>query len=145
MIRNKPASQMDCQQARRGAAVVEFAIVAPLLFALILGSIEFGRIMMVMEHLSNSARAGARAGVVPGGSNSTITSAVNAALSNAGITGAQNPVIKVNGQSVDASTAVTGDQISVTVSISANSVSWLPVMQFMAGKTLSETVVMRRE
>src|SRR5262245_59831983 len=37
---------------RAGAALVEFAILAPLLFTLILGIIEFGRAMMVTDVLN---------------------------------------------------------------------------------------------
>jgi Flp pilus assembly protein TadG len=130
---------------RQGAAAVEFAVVAPLLFLVIVGAIEFGRAMMSLELLSNAARQGARTGVLASSSNSTITSAVNTSLANAGITGANSPTIKVNGQSVDASTAVTGDQITVTVSVPASNITWLPVSWFLSGKTLSQTVVMRRE
>ena len=36
-----------CRRNRRGAAVVEFAIVAPLFFLMIFGMIEFGRAIMV--------------------------------------------------------------------------------------------------
>ncbi|MFN5289463.1 MAG: TadE/TadG family type IV pilus assembly protein, partial [Planctomycetia bacterium] len=38
---------------RKGAAAVEFAIVAPLLFLLILGIIEFARIFMVVQIINN--------------------------------------------------------------------------------------------
>lgn len=44
----------------RGAAVVEFAIVAPLLIALVLGIIAFGHTYYVQSTLSNAARDGVR-------------------------------------------------------------------------------------
>ena len=43
---------------RKAAAAVEFAVVSPLLFTAVLGIIEFGRAMMVLELLNNAARAG---------------------------------------------------------------------------------------
>src|SRR5687768_6598342 len=45
---------------RRGAAVVEFAVVAPVLFILVLGLIEMGRAVMVSQILVNASREGAR-------------------------------------------------------------------------------------
>jgi Flp pilus assembly protein TadG len=45
---------------RRGAATVEFAIVAPILFLLVFGMIEYGRALQVKQVLTNTAREGAR-------------------------------------------------------------------------------------
>jgi Flp pilus assembly protein TadG len=44
----------------RGAAVVEFALVAPLLLTLVLGIAEFGRAYNVQANLSQAAREGVR-------------------------------------------------------------------------------------
>ncbi len=41
---------------RRGASAVEFAIVAPFLFMVLIGMIEFGRAMMVQHIVTMSAR-----------------------------------------------------------------------------------------
>src|SRR5688572_16558794 len=54
----------SCRKNRRGAAVVEFAIVAPIFFLLIFGMIEFGRVVMVQQLLTNASREGARLGVL---------------------------------------------------------------------------------
>ncbi len=48
-----------------GAAAVEFAIVAPLLFMLVFGIIQFGIFFAQDLAISNGARQGARAGAVP--------------------------------------------------------------------------------
>jgi Flp pilus assembly protein TadG len=45
---------------RRGAAAVEFAVVLPVLFTLMLGTWEVGRIVQVQQVLVNAAREGAR-------------------------------------------------------------------------------------
>ena len=47
---------------QRGAAAVEFALVAPLLLLLILGMIDWGWHMFVSQVMTNAAREGARAG-----------------------------------------------------------------------------------
>ncbi len=44
--------------------MVEFAIVAPIFFLLIFGMIEFGRVVMVQQLLTNASREGARLGVL---------------------------------------------------------------------------------
>jgi Flp pilus assembly protein TadG len=49
---------------RKGAALVEFAIVMPLLFALVFGIIEFGIILYNKAMLTNASREGARLGIV---------------------------------------------------------------------------------
>src|SRR5262249_9583400 len=126
------------------AAAVEFAVVAPLLFLLLLGMIEFGRGFMVSELLTNAARAGCRVGVLNGSSNDTITTSVTNALTSAGITGATTTV-QVNGAVADANPACTGDAVTVLVEIPYSRVTWLPLNPFLGDKTLRATVVMRRE
>jgi hypothetical protein len=48
------------RHARRGAVVVEFAVVLPLLALLVFGIIEFGHVFFVRQGLINAARVGAR-------------------------------------------------------------------------------------
>lgn len=51
---------------RRGQALVEFAMVAPLFFLLLLSIIEFGRAIYYVQILNNAAREGARYAIVHG-------------------------------------------------------------------------------
>lgn len=44
----------------RGAAAVEFALLAPVLFMVVLGTMEFGRAYNAQMTLTNAAREGAR-------------------------------------------------------------------------------------
>ncbi|MDW7646419.1 MAG: TadE/TadG family type IV pilus assembly protein [Desulfuromonadales bacterium] len=50
----------------RGAAVVEFAIVVPLLLMLLFGIIDFGVLIYDKAMLTNASREAARAGIVAG-------------------------------------------------------------------------------
>jgi hypothetical protein len=50
----------------RGQALVEFALVAPMIFVLILGAIEAGRFILFYEVLNNATREGARYAIVHG-------------------------------------------------------------------------------
>jgi Flp pilus assembly protein TadG len=136
--------RLNTRRRRRGAAIVEFALIAPILFLLIMGSIEFGRAAMAKDLLANAARAGARTGALPGKSNGDIESQANTSLSDSGVSGA-TVAITVNGATTDAAAAMQGDIVQVTVTVPYKSVSWLPSPWFLGNTTLSETVFMRRE
>jgi Flp pilus assembly protein TadG len=125
---------------RRGTAVVEFAVVLPLFFLLIFGMIEFGRMVMVQQVLTNSAREGARVGVLDGSTKSKVDAAVNNYLTAAGISNSTTTVSPNPPSSATSSGAVT-----VTVSVPFNSVSWLPSPLYLGGKTMSFSAAMRRE
>jgi Flp pilus assembly protein TadG len=49
---------------QKGAVVVEFALVLPLLILLLVGIIEFGLILYNQQVLTNACREGTRAGIV---------------------------------------------------------------------------------
>lgn len=49
---------------QKGQALVEFAIILPLLFMLIFGIFEFGRAMFIKNSLNNAARSAVRVAVV---------------------------------------------------------------------------------
>ncbi len=56
--RNRRAAASTRQ--RRGATLVEFAVVAPVLFLFVFGIIEFGRLLMVQQAMTNAARESCR-------------------------------------------------------------------------------------
>lgn len=123
------------------------AVVAPLLFTLLLCCIEFSRAVMVANVLTMAAREGARAGCVPGSANSDVTAAVNNELSNGGIPTAQTTTtIKVDGTVKDVSTAAVGNRVSVELSVPVSAVTWLPSSFFLSGTyKLGGQATMRRE
>lgn len=65
-MRPRGASTRSSGEGSRGQALVEFAIVAPMLFLLILGTIEAGRFIFHYELVNNAAREGARYAIVHG-------------------------------------------------------------------------------
>ena len=130
----------SCRKNRRGAAVVEFAVVAPVFFLLIFGMIEYGRMVMVQQVLTNASREGARVGILDGSTGSDVSTTVSGYLTSSSISGATITVDPAN-----PSAAGAGDPVTVTVSVPFNQVSWLPAPMFLGGQTLSATTVMRRE
>jgi Flp pilus assembly protein TadG len=128
---------------RSGAAVLEFAIVAPVLFLIILGIIEVGRGLMVTHLLTNAARQGCRLGVIEGTSTAQISTVVLNTLKSQGING-NTVTIQVNDGVADASTAQAGDEITVLITVPASQVTWLPGARFLTGN-LSGRYTLRRE
>jgi Flp pilus assembly protein TadG len=124
----------------RGAAAVEFAIVAPIFFLVVLGIIEFGRMAMVEQVITNAAREGARVGVIDDSTRQMVEDKVRRYLASAGINGATIDV-----EPDPPSSAGYGESVTVTVSIPFDDVSWLPNPFFVGGKTLTAQAVMRRE
>jgi Flp pilus assembly protein TadG len=57
--------------SRLGATALEFALVAPLLFASVLGSFETGRVIYQQNHLSAAVAAGARSVTLNGAADET--------------------------------------------------------------------------
>jgi Flp pilus assembly protein TadG len=126
--------------ARRGAAVVEFALVAPILLLLVVGTIEVGRAIMVKDSLTVASREGARvAGNSATTTVSTVQSAVNSYLAGADITGATTSV------SPDLAQVADGQPVTVTVSIPYSAVSWVKSPWFLSGQTMTATSVMVRQ
>ena len=71
---------------RRGQALVEFALVIPILLLLLLGVVDFARAWNVYEVLTDAAREGAREAVVDNGkSEAEIRTIVRSAAGRAGI------------------------------------------------------------
>ena len=73
---------------RIGAALVEFAIVSPLMILFTLGMIEIGRMTMVKQLLVNVSREGAREGTLPGTTNESVKTSVQSLLASSYINGA---------------------------------------------------------
>jgi Flp pilus assembly protein TadG len=128
------------RKIRLGAATVEFAVVVPVFFILVFGMIEFGRMVMVQQVLTNASREGARQAVLDGATTAEVTSSVTSYLTSGSISGA---TIAVSPN--PPSNAAFGDPVTVTVSVPFSQVSWLPSPMFLGGKTLTATTVMRRE
>lgn len=128
------------RNSRRGTAVIEFALIAPVFLLLVFGMIEFGRAIMVQQVLVNVSREGARQAAVDGG-----VIDVDAYLAASAITGALTQY-EVNGVIVsDLSGAEYGEAVTVRISVPYRNVSWLPTPNFLTDTVLSASTTMRRE
>jgi hypothetical protein len=137
------ASPAPRRRGRPGLAVVEFAVIAPVLLFLIVSMLEMATAVQIKAVLTDAARKGCRTGILPDGTNSAVTTDISSVLTNAGITpGLATNTIKVNGASVNVSTAAANTPISVKVSLPFSSVATVTGF-FLTGKNIeSETIVM---
>jgi Flp pilus assembly protein TadG len=140
---------------RRGAATVEFAVAAPILLTLVLGTIDVGQLANVGQRVGGASAAASREAAkasvdtlaeveacakgflaerYPQLSDSELDSAMAVA------------VYDSNGTEVsDLSTIDMGDPMSIAVTFSFDSVRWLTGVGLGQNRTLEETTVVRRE
>lgn len=130
---------------RCGATLVEFAVIAPVFFMMVLGIIEIGRACMVSELLTEAARRACRQGVIENTSSSSIQAAATNYLTSVGISG-ESANVYVNDTlagNTNVSIMPAYTEITVVVTVPAANVAWAPVW-FVTG-TLSGQYTMRRE
>jgi Flp pilus assembly protein TadG len=145
---NKPAANLkvenlcrSCRRNRRGAAVVEFAFVAPVFILLVLGMIEMGRGVMVQQIITNASREGARSAVLDNSTVSGVQTTVKNYLT--GTLGAAASTAATVNVTIPAQRY--GNAATVSVSIPYSNVSWVPIAKYLSGKSLSASSTMRCE
>jgi Flp pilus assembly protein TadG len=144
------------QNARRGAAIVELALLLPLFLILIAGMWEVARLAEVQQVLTNAAREGGRQASTGQLTNSQIQQVVLTYLQNAlndsdatGNTGrqrSQNAVITVKNMTsndssgspprTDATGATQFDQFQITVTVPFKDVRWVSLALVTNASTL---------
>ena len=139
-------------ERRRGAALVEMALVLPIFVAVTLGIVEFGRAMMVGNLVTNAAREGARLGIIDGATNSEVQqavedflqAAVGVAPADVTITIACEPYPGNPDPADQVDNCSPRDLVSVSVQVPYNKVSYIKP-QFLSGKQLKGSASMRHE
>lgn len=113
-------------KAKRGQSTLELALVLPFFFIILFSLFEFGRALIEYTSVSNSAREGARAAIVP---NRTVTDITTAAR-NATVTVGTLPAVTVTAfrggtQLADPATRTSGDTVQVQVSHTFLPIFWV--------------------
>lgn len=137
---------------RRGAALVEMALVLPIFFMVVLGIVEFGRAMMVGQLVTNGAREGARLAILDGSSNSQVSTYVKDFLSTSlniapgdvtvNITVTPAPGNTTSGSEV--ANAQPRDLITVRAEVPFSKVQFIPG-KYLASKKIVGQSAMRHE
>lgn len=133
---------------RRGNAVLEAALVFPILISLTFGCVEFGHFFYVKHTLQGAAREGARAAATPSSTSTDVTTAVNNAMAATGIasnkytTTIRNSADSAN---VDPATATAGTAILVKVTATWGNVGMRPLGLISSTKSVVGQTTMRKE
>ncbi|HVS10184.1 MAG TPA: TadE/TadG family type IV pilus assembly protein [Planctomycetota bacterium] len=69
----------------RGLAIVEAALVVPLLFLILIGSIQYGWCFLKVQQLEQAARQGARTGVLQTATTTNVNNKIATVMNSAGL------------------------------------------------------------
>jgi Flp pilus assembly protein TadG len=135
----RPSSLGSRRHRRRrpGATTVEFALVAPAFFLVIMSMFEFTRLNVLRHTADNAAYEAARVAIVPGATTAEARAEANRLLTIVGARGAQ---VNFTPATITPET----DSVSVNVTIPLDSNGWV-VPHFTRGRTLNSTATMRTE
>ena len=133
-------TRRQSSSSRRGAAAVEFALVAPLIFLFLFAIIEFGRGLMVVHALESAAREGCRVAVRWDGTLAEVQTTVDARLQTFGVS-SHTITIDPN----PPTNACQWEPITLTISVSYDNVGWLPLSGILDGITLTGSCTMPQE
>lgn len=128
------------RKTRRGAAVVEFALVVPVMLTLTFGLIEMSRISMYKEAVVQATREGARVGVRPTASAADVRARIDEEFEIMGIT---NASVTITPSTLEQ--AMPGDDVRVRITIPISDVSVVPGFFSFEGMDIVAETVMRRE
>jgi Flp pilus assembly protein TadG len=112
-------------RSERGAELIEFALVFPVLLLVVLGIVDFGFLFQRMEVITNAAREGARMAVLPAYSTTDVRNRVCNYVQGGGVPvttcsapgGGGNPVVDVTNVSIPVAAGLTpmsGKRVQVT-------------------------------
>jgi Flp pilus assembly protein TadG len=140
---------------QRGAAAVEFALIAPLLLVLVMGIIDFGWMLMKANLVNNASRDAARVASLSG-TYADIDSSVDAELASAGIAAADATVVitctntsgtncENNAVSYDTN-AASGSRVTVTITYTHRWLTPIGAMCTVVGGSscVGNTIVLAR-
>jgi Flp pilus assembly protein TadG len=108
---------------QRGVAAIEFSMIAPILFGLLVGIIDVGRYMWTLNTIQYAIDQGVRAGVVQQLSTEDVTDLVKNSLAG----------LKAGAIDVD----VTDNGASLTVAAATDYAFLFPISMFTSGTTIS--------
>src|SRR5262245_7394374 len=131
------------RRTRRGVALVEFAIVLPLLILLLIGIWEVGRVIEVQQSVQNAAREGGRQASTGKRTASQVTQAVKDYLARAGYVTTNVTVTLANltdATRSDPTTANQLDKFQVTVTMPFDDARLITQKWFTNGRILSAKV-----
>jgi Flp pilus assembly protein TadG len=135
----------SCKQ-RRGIALIELAVVLPLLLTITFGVMEYGWMFLKANQVANAARQGARVGARPNATAGTISTAVALAMGAGGMSNPSSgtPVYSLTVTPANPTTLQSGQQLTVRVQVTYSTIDLgLPLIPVPTN--LTSEVTMARE
>ncbi len=135
---------LDTRKRERGQAMVETAIVIPILLVLMVGIFEVGRAYETWQVLTNAAREGARMSVTPSSVEETTTALIRQYMANGQLSESATAAVVVNkGASINVNgTAVSAS--AVIVDYPFEFIMLQPIVRLVApGATVGGPLTMR--
>ncbi len=147
----RPGKNSQTPANRTGAAMVETALVLPIMMMVILAVVEFGRAFMVCQLLTNAAREGGRMAVLDGTTTNDVVAEVQSRVfQTVGVSAAQVQVdvavtpFGTTTSHADLSLAEKRDLCDIRVTVAYNNVSFSPA-RWMTNVDLTGQAAMRHE
>jgi Flp pilus assembly protein TadG len=148
-------SKSSVRRRRRGSAVLDAALVFPILLSLTFGAIEYGYYFFVKNTLQGAAREGCRSGIVLNNDNTDVTTTVINYLKAAGLNSSTTTLdtkftLKIESplnSPVNAGSISAGSALYITVQGQWGTLGqgFRPMSLIGATKTVSGVSVMRKE
>ena len=124
-------SNSNQASGRRGAAIVEFAIVLPITLLIFAGMIEISRVLLLQHSADTAAYEGARSGMVPGATSDEASIAARSLLAAAGL---KSFTITVTPTLITENTPLITVRVEVPIAPNA----WISPQWFMNSSVVSE-------
>lgn len=134
MLKRRHLKNHQMTSARRGAATVEFALVASIIFGTFISAAEFCRLSMMRHTLDNAVYEAARKSIVPGSTARDIETQAKSILSTLGI---GNADVSVDPKVITDET----EFVTVKVSLPLDKATFIPSSQ----NVMTRSLKMRRE
>jgi len=118
----------------RGAALLEMALTLPLLLLVCVGILEFGRAYQTWQVLTNAAREGARVAVLPGTTQSDVTTRVRQYMTAGQLPNAATATVAIDGAQTVSIGAGTASASQVTVTYPFDFIVLDPIARLATGR-----------
>jgi Flp pilus assembly protein TadG len=139
-MKNRLVNSLSGRRAlknRKGAAMVEFAIVAPILFLFFFAAFEFCRVNMIRHTADNAVYEGARVAIIPGATAAEAEAEARLILNSLGLT---NVTVTVTPGTIRRET----EEVTVRAEIPLDQNSFIPA-SFTSGQSVDRELTMTRE
>lgn len=148
MRAEKGCLSLSKRLGRRGSALLDAALVLPILLSLMFGTVEYGHFFYWKHTLQGAAREGARTAITASAQNAEVINAVRTAMTAAGVDQSKYTIKIRNGTDtadVDVNNVTPGNAVLVKVYAQWGTVGMRPLGLISATKQVTGQTVMRKE